>query len=335
MRKPQAISPSAFMLWEKDQKEYALRHLVDNRPPRTLQELPASVGSSFDAWVKSNLHADLFGAGCDPKYEFAALFESQVEAHNRDAAHGMGLRCFDNYVHTGAYDELRDLMADAQEDPQFEFDAARVVNGVPISGKPDCRFVHKTGVHFILDWKVKGYCSKWGASPSKNYRLCRDGLEWPKPSQSNGKAHKGYKPVDFHGIEINESYMESGNAEWAIQLGMYGWMMGEEVGDENVVVAIDEIVSKSRQGNDPPQPPLLRVANHRCRIGKDFQEDVMKRIRILWDAIQSGWILQDMTREESDNWFAQVEMKAVGLQTEDDDPHASFYNEVSRPGYRK
>lgn len=335
MRKPKAISPSAFMLWEKDPKEYALRHLVDHRPPRTAQELPASVGSSFDAWVKSALHAALFGPGHDPKYAFEALFESQVEAHNRDPAHAYGLRCFDNYVHTGAYDELLELMQGAKEAPQFEFDAAAVVQGVPISGKPDCRFVHETGVHFILDWKVKGYCSKWGASPSKNYRLCRDGLEWPKPSRSHGKSHKGYKPVDFHGVEINEHHMETGNSEWAIQLGMYGWMMGEEVGDEAVVVAIDEIVSKSRQKEDPPQPPLLRIANHRCRIGKEFQEDVMRRIRHLWDAIDSGWILQDMSREDSDAWFASVETKAVGLQVEDDDPNADFYSSVARLGYRK
>lgn len=323
------------MLWQKDQKEYALRHLVDNRPPRTMQELPASVGSSFDAWVKADLHAALFGAGSDPKYEFPALFESQVEPHNRDIAREMGLRCYDNYVHTGAYDELLELMQDAKEDPQFEFDAAAVVNGVPISGKPDCRFVHKSGIHFILDWKVKGYCSKWGASPSKNYRLCRDGLDWPKPSRSHGKAHKGYEPMMLEGIEINKHCMELGNEEWAIQLGMYGWMMGEEVGDENVVVAIDEIVSKSRQKEDPPKDPLLRIANHRCRIGKAFQENLIKEIRALWDAIDSGWIMQDMSREDSDAWFEAVQMKAVGLQVVDDDPLADFYSSVARPGYRK
>lgn len=333
MRKPKAISPSAFMLWEKDPKEYALRHLVDNRPPRTLQELPASVGSSFDAWVKSALYGALFGGQHNPKYEFDALFTSQVEEHNRDEAHGMGLRCFDNYVHTGAYDELLELMQGAKEAPQFEFDAASTTEGVPISGKPDCRFVHNSGVHFILDWKVKGYCSKWGASPSKNYRLCRDGLEWPKPSRSHGTAHKGYEPMDFNGIEINKHFMEEGNTEWAIQLGMYGWMMGEEVGDENVVVAIDEIVAKSRHKED--KPPLLRIANHRCRIGADFQQDIIQRIQRLWNAIETGWILQDVSREESDNWLASVEMKAVGLQVEDDDPHSDFYSSVARPGYRK
>lgn len=332
MRKPTYISFSALKTWRKDPQEYALRHLVDNKPPRSPQEAPAAVGSAFDACVKANLHADLFGAGSDPKYEFEALFESQVEPQNRDAARDQGLRCFDNYVYTGAYDELLNLMKDAKEDPQFEFDAEATVEGVPIIGFPDCRFLSSEGIHIILDWKVKGYCSKWGASPSKNYCLCRDGLEWPKPSRSNGKAHKGYKPINLKGLEIGELYMESNNIDWATQLGMYGWMTGEEPGDESVVVMIDEIVSKSRQGDN--LPPLLRVANHRARISKDFQTEILKDLKELWECIQTGHIIKDMSREDSDAWFEAVQMKAIGQQIVDDDPMGDWYSQVSKPEYR-
>jgi len=334
MRTPTYISPSAFMLYEKDPDEYILRHLVDHRPPRTPQELPASVGSAFDAWVKSCLHAQLFGPAADPKFEFSAIFEEQVEPHNRDRARLMGLRCFDSYVHTGAYDELLELMQDAKEDPQFEFTATGEVNGVPMVGKPDCRFVTKNDLHVILDWKVKGYCSKWGASPAKGYRIVRDGLDWPKPSRGTGKAHKLYKPIDFKGLEISETWMEECDKDWAVQLSIYGWLLGEPVGDENVVVCIDEIPCKSRLKDDPPQEPLLRIANHRARVSPQFQKDLSGRISNLWERIQSGWIFDDVSREISDARFKTIERRAVGLAS-DGSFEEDLFNEISRPGYRK
>ena len=332
MRTPKHISPSAFMLWEKDQDEYILRHLVDERPPRTPQELPASVGSSFDAWVKSNLHATLFGPGADPQFEFSAIFESQVEPHNRDRAHQMGLRCFDSYVHSGSYDELLALMQDADEDPQFEFTASGLVGGVPMLGKPDCRFVTKHGLHIILDWKVKSYCSKYSASPAKGYRLVRDGLDWPKPSRNNGKAHALYKPMDFKGLEISETPMELCDKDWAVQLSIYGWLLGEEVGDENVVICIDELPCKSRQ--DKGLEPLIRVANHRARVSPEFQIELSEKISDLWERVSSGHIFNDVDRETSEAKFAAINRRAVGLAS-DGSLEEDLFNEVSRPGYRR
>ena len=36
--------------------------------------------------MKSMLYAAVFGPSADPQYEFGALFEAQVEPHNRDFA---------------------------------------------------------------------------------------------------------------------------------------------------------------------------------------------------------------------------------------------------------
>lgn len=332
MRTPTYISPSAFMLWEKDPNEYALRHLVDNRPPRTPQELPASVGSSFDAWVKSNLHAKLFGPGANPQFEFSAIFETQVEPHNRDRARLMGLRCFDSYVHSGAYDDLLVMMENAKEDPQFEFSATGEINGVPMVGKPDCRFVTEHGLHIILDWKVKGYCSKYGASPAKGYRIVRDGLDWPKPSRNNGKAHKLYKPIDFKGMEISETPMETCDKDWAVQLSIYGWLLGEKIGDEHVVICIDELPCKSRQ--DKGLEPLIRVANHRARVSPEFQVDLSNRISDLWNRITTGHIFTDVDKETSEKRFAALQRGAIALAS-DGSFEEDLFNEVSRPGYRR
>jgi hypothetical protein len=320
------------MLWEKDEREYILRHLVDKRPPRTPQELPASVGSSFDAWVKADLHAKLFGAGTDPQFEFSAIFESQVEAHNRDRACEMGLRCFDSYVHTGAYDELVALMENAKEDPQFEFTATGEVFGVPMTGKPDCRFVTQHDLHIILDWKVKGYCSKWGASPAKGYRIVRDGIGWLKPSRGTGKAHKLYKPMLLEGLEISQTPMEQCDKDWATQLSIYGWLLGEPVGAENVVICIDEIPCKSRQ--DKGQPPLLRVANHRAQVSPAFQKCLAGRIKVLWDRIENRHLFPDMSRADSQDKFETIQRGAIALAS-DGSYEEDLFNELSRPGYRK
>lgn len=350
MRKPKTLSPSAFMLFEKDPTEYALRYITDNKPPRTPQALPASVGSAFDAIAKSNLHERLFGKGADPKMELDALFTSQVEEHNRDEAMVMGQHVFEDYVETGSFDELLGIMEDAAEAPEFEFDAGRVVDGVPLFGKPDCRFVDRRGNHVILDWKVRGYCSKYGASPVKGYQKCRDGADWPhrnltktqlkkredgqevqgKHSRSHGTEHKLYLGMDFNGLTINQGFLETCDSEWATQLSIYGWLMGEKVGDENVVVCIDEIVGKFMgEGNRP----LLRVANHKARVSPSFQIDLHGRLQKLWDAIESGWIFHEISREENDEMLERLQHRARGMAS-DGSEEEDFYSQMGRPAYR-
>jgi hypothetical protein len=65
-----------------------------------------SIGSSFDAYAKSWLHENLFGKGNDPRFEFQALFEAQVEPHNRDWALQNGQYVFEQYKQSGALSDL-------------------------------------------------------------------------------------------------------------------------------------------------------------------------------------------------------------------------------------
>jgi len=345
------------MLWEKDPNEYVLKYLVDNRPPRTPQELPASAGSAFDAVTKAKLYEALFGKGHNPKFEFDALFESQVEPHNRDVARDIGFHIFENYEHTGAYDDLLGLMQGAQRAPEFEFDAAATVDGVPLFGKPDCRFVNHNGIHIILDWKVKGYCSKYGASPVKGHSLQRDGIGWVernltkaqlkkiaasieegvnehgivgKHSRTHNQPHKLYLPMNFRGLEINTGFLETCNAEWATQLAMYGWMMGERVGDENVVVCIDEVVCKYMGEG---QKPLIRIANHKSRVSRDFQINLHARMKNLWDSIHEGWIFKDMSKQESAEVFQMLQLRATGMAS-DGSEEEDWYSQLGRPAFR-
>lgn len=343
MRQPKFLSHSSLSLWAKDRQEFFLRYLADIRAPRLVQERYMSIGSAFDAYAKSALHEALFGKGADPQFEFDAIFCNQVEEHNRDWARENGLYVFDCYRHTGFYDELLAMLAKSKEPPRFEFSLEGEIDGVPLMGKPDCRFVHECGVHVILDWKVKGYCSAYGASPSKNYRLCRDGYDAValgvgrtkarpegKQSISHGRAHNGYLAYDHHGLEINAAYMEAGNDEYADQLSMYGWLLGEQPGDENVVVVIDEIVGKY---TGPDSPPLLRVANHRARVSAAHQQALLERAKQCWASIASGHVFTDLSREESDARCEQLQGVSVALQS-DGTTLGDYYSEVARPQRR-
>ena len=64
-----------------------------------------SIGSAFDAFLKSHLHKVLFG-GTDPRFELEAIFEEQVESHNRDWAKVHGEYVFNFYRECGALADL-------------------------------------------------------------------------------------------------------------------------------------------------------------------------------------------------------------------------------------
>lgn len=340
MRVPKYLSHSSLSQWSKDQEEFYLLHLAGTRAPRQPQQTYMSVGSAFDAYVKNALHESLFGKGADPAFEFDKIFTDQVEVQNRDWALEHGKYIFDCYVYSGAYADLLEMLQKSKEPPRFEFKVDGVLNGiVPFLGKPDCRFVHECGVHVILDWKVKGYCSKYGASPSKNYRMLRDGYD-PKPkkidatrlcpegknSLSHGKAHKWYVPYDHHGLEINHECFSRANREYADQLAAYGWLLGEKIGDENVVVCIDEIVAKY-MGDEKP---LLRIVNHRSRISEFWQMDLLKRATDCWEIINSDHIFREVSWQESKDRCELLDQKAISMFS-DGTLEGDYFAAVARP----
>lgn len=198
------------------------------------------------------------------------------------------------------------MLQESECAPQFETKIEGIVEGIPMLGKPDLRFIHPLGVHVILDWKVNGYCSKSPVSPCKNYRLCRDG--WS--SSKTGQAHKNYRSLQFKGIEIHAGYLEEASTDWSNQLSIYSWILNEPVGTEEVVFCIDQIVAKP---SDPH--PLLRVANHRSRISSQYQKILMGRIQAMWNSITEGHIFKDMSKEESIARCQVLDQEAIALYT--------------------
>jgi hypothetical protein len=295
IRVPEYLSPSSIKIAEKDWEDYAVKYLLNKRPPRPPQTQPMSVGSAFDAYAKSYIYYALFGNyGPDNQYELETILRDQVEPHNLEWARGAGKDCFDKYKAWGA---LADLMTELQKalgPPRFEFSVKGLVkledHEAVLLGKPDVYFVSEEGIRVVYDFKVNGYCGKRNTSPMKGYVCCRNG--------KTRVQHKNAVVTPWHGIMINcMMHLEDGNKEWADQLSIYSWLLGEPVGSEKVLFGIDQLTG----------PGCSRISSHRLRIKPEWQFSLMERAAQIWRIVQSGHIFREMSREESDNRLQVLE----------------------------
>lgn len=301
MRELKYLSPTSISTYLENPTKFYLNYLADNRPLREPQTPPMAVGSAFDAFVKSYLHKALFGASNDPRFDRVALFESQVESHNRDVASKAGEHCFDEYKLNGC---LADLMLELQgsiTDPRFELELSGQVDGfregitlpvgpVMLLGKPDIYYTNKMAARVIHDWKVNGYYAKSSYPPAKGYiRLRCMGV--------NQGAHKEALMQNWKGIRINmASTLETNKEDWARQVAIYSWLCGEEVGTDECIASIDQLSCIPDSIRDRPK---IRVAEHRSKVGRDYQFKLFAKCQEIWSLAHGDHYFQDMTKEES------------------------------------
>lgn len=310
MRVMKRLSPTALHKWEADREEFYLRYLSDASPPIAPQTQPMSVGSGFDAFVKSALN-DRYTS--DPAYNLQPLFESQVEEDVREFAWTAGEWCWNRYQAVGAYDDLCKEIDKAKNKPRFEFQLRESICGVPLQGKPDLQF--DLEVPFIHDWKVSGYCGNYATSPKPLYSMCRD--TWCIPGEEQviaatrggNRPHKNYKPMEMGGTIVGCHWLEDVCKEWADQLSIYAWMLGMPVGDEGWIASIDQLACKPG-----PDKPYIRVAQYRCRVSSFWQFSLLTRLTQCWNTLQSGHIFTDLSPEESN-----ARCEALDMQIYDDD----------------
>jgi len=334
VRIPKYLSYSSLSTMEKNPEEFYVTRLAEHRPPREPQSQPMAVGSAFDAYTKAELHAALFGRGADPRYEFSAIFEAQVEPHNWDFGLRAGKHVFNAYGLCGAYQKLLAELQQSVEPPRFEFTVLKVLGGVPFQGKPDCRFVLDLGegrIHCIYDWKVRGYCSKYTTSPTPGYALCLDCFTAKKQNKSHGQEHNRYLAKSFRGHTINAGYFETCSKDYADQLCLYGWLLGETPGDESVVLGIEEFTAKpSKTEGEPPQ---LRFSCHRALCKKEYQFALMKRVQTAWDRITNGHYFPEMSKEDNDKRCELLDEMALGLIS-DGTELDEWFTEVTKDPYQ-
>lgn len=283
------LSPTSIHLFYQDTEQFFLRYVSDVKIPRFPQTQPMSIGSAFDAYVKSYLHEQLFGKGHSPRFELETIFDEQVEEHNRDWAWTHGRYVFSQYKSNGCLADLMLELNQAIGTPRFEFSIQDTIEteigNIPLLGKPDVFFINSQGARVVYDWKVNGYCAQRVTSPMKGYVKLR----------SHGKVaikqHPHCVAINFKGIIINAAmFLEDGNKDWADQLAIYSWLLGEPIGSEEVIFGIDQVVGPKDQ---------LRFASHRLRIKPDYHYHLLDLIKVVWDSVTRGHIFRDLTIEES------------------------------------
>lgn len=307
MRTPEYLSPSGIKTFLQDQEEFYLRYLSDNKIQQQPQTPPMSIGSAFDAYAKSWLHENLFGKGNDPRYSFQALFEAQVEPHMRDWALTNGEYVFEQYKQSGALSDLLSELRNANGTPRFEFKLQGAVHGyregkterienVILHGRPDVAFINSAGFQVVYDWKVNGYCSRNAPSPLPGYIRLRSA------GKNQHGQHKDCMPMVCDGLMINIAcYLEDVKGpydqgeEWATQLAVYHWLLGSPFCSENLLVGIDQLVCDATKS----ALPSIRVAEHRTRVSKRWQQRVFDVAAHIWECIHSDHFFRDMSKEES------------------------------------
>jgi len=313
MRKLPYLSPTSLSKYLESPEEFYLAYLADVRPPRFRQTQPMSIGSAFDAYAKSYLHKKLLGSS-DPdaaKFEFDTLFQAQVEPHNRDWAKVHGKYVFDQYVASGALADLFVELEQAIGKPRFELDILGTVQsdifGVPFLGKPDLFFVNKEALNIISDWKVNGYCSQTGASPTKGFIKRIPGWD----------CHALSYPITYRGTKVNGTNFKLHEADvsWARQTVIYAWLCGCTVGSE-FVHAIDQVACNNRKNPNPGTGyPQLSFVQHRYKSDSDFQHHIFRQAVEVWDIISGPpeKYFRGLSEDESASRCASLEARAKSM----------------------
>jgi len=299
---PKFLSPSSWMLFCKDKREWALKYLLKKDDggalvPKLKQTEPMALGGAFDCRVKSYLVERIYGSPEGyhaPGYDFISLFEAAVDEENRDLVEEKSADVFAQYQASGALANLMFEVERADSDIYMETTVHGFVGEVPVMGKPDLHF-SSGRVRVIDDWKVNGVYAKRRISPKKNYlRL------WDSEKPEVGYiTHKACMPAVLDGFGYDMStYFEDIAVDWATQIAVYDMILG---GDHEILLAgIEQVCGGGDRG--------LRFAAHRGRISPGFSETVQAGFSELWNWTWDLDELRDIYTDYAghEDWFNEM-----------------------------
>jgi hypothetical protein len=275
MRKPTYISYSSFKLFESDPEGFYRKYITATKQPREPQNHYMAIGSAFDAFVKAELHKRFVDDG-DPRFQVQALFEEQVEPQVRDKGWADGQTVYEMYKKCGAF---QDICNDLKGAHNIQFETTlegEIEGGVILLGKPDIKFLNAEAARVVHDWKVNGFYSKNRPSPRRGYVA-----EYP-----GKKMHRLCAPFRHRGALINSACpMNLYCTDWAEQLTMYAWLLGEPIGGDYILTVDQLIVDK--------------VYRYSALCDPVWQRDLYLRIKKCWDACQTGHIFLHLPYEQS------------------------------------
>ena len=199
---------------------------------------------------------------CRPNSSLARSSRARSKATCRDFALKAGKHCFKSYKLCGAYDELLKLLQKSIEPPRFEFTLTGTVGGAPFLGKPDVRFVLDLGegrISVIDDFKVHGFCCKYGATPIEGLPALPGRLQ---DRQAQPLAHEGTRQLlgdEFPGP--GNQFRLHGRLQQRICRSAFPlWLAARRDRGRRERGAHDRRTGRQVHGSG--NPPLLRVANH-------------------------------------------------------------------------
>ena len=280
---PSYLSASSLKMIENMPSTFFIDRLSGEERLPEEQGLPASVGSAFDYFIKIYLaqkmewHGTVGGKlenmrntlykGMYSETERGRFYGKSVSEilwalnvtnpENKMEAAGAGKLIFEAYKKTPM------SKPDAYVDIEIHSKYTLKHNGteVPMFGKGDA-IVKAPGGIAPKDWK----CSYGIVSPTKGYKtVWRNGV--------NSSPHKDYK---------KDTPMELINPDWATQLCIYNWMMGNQIGNVSYGY-IDQAFFKNNE---------VCIAEYEGVITPDFQHRVADRIVSAWNSLRDGSFLR-------------------------------------------
>lgn len=318
MRKIKYLSPTALKQFESEPAEFYMTRLAEVKPPKIQQTRPMGVGSAFDAFVKSYLYDVFHGNAKGTEYELKTLFNTQVE-NDREWLWEAGKYAFEQYRDCGALADIVGVLR-LGYNIKFESTVERVVSGVPLLGKPDLSMTLNNSV-FILDWKVNGFCGKYNTSPAKYYVNVYGG-------RGHGTPHKKVLPRERDGVMICEYGLDEVNKDWASQTTTYTWCLGVPVGTPTIC-GIDQLACNGKKLTG--EFPEIRVAQIRCLIDSEFQEQLIARYQKCWETAGSRDLMKEYLNSfDIDIDVLDEEADALGSLDKDDPVDALILNVTGR-----
>lgn len=246
------LSPSSFLEWKRCPELFFLRRLSGHVGIKSRQGIPAAMGSAFDTYIKRYI-ANKLGLQDRPDLLLHNLItQVDYDGDERDEILESGHNLATKYVSLGFVDRLlREGVYDVNLHLYKSF------GNFAILGKPDAAI--KTDSFLIpCDWKIRGYKSKTGYSPTPGYKVY---------VTSDGKSQA------MHQRHLEP--LENLNHDWAVQTVIYTWLLNNIIiTDMDLPVAIDEITFGANN---------IIFTQIRTYVSAGFSNQVLVELLKCWD----------------------------------------------------
>ena len=265
------FSPTSFMEWQHCKAKFVDKRLMGRVKIESEQGKPAAMGCAFDCFIKRWL-AKKLGIINRPDLEMEALSAQITRQEDREEIIEAGRNLAIKYVELSLGDNLlRGGLCDLETDIFHLMQAPEGCPEVRLFGKLDAALktdsgseygVDTSGIIIPHDWKVRGYGSVHGYSPTPGYSFY---LTW------NGKTKAAHNKNICPIHELHE--------RWAIQLTIYAWMLNNVYyPTRDLPVAIDEIT----YGNNS-----IVFSQIRTFTSIEYQLNLFNQIQEAWKEVQT------------------------------------------------